>query len=181
MQETRVRSLGWEDPLEKEMVTHSSILAWRIPWMEEPGRLRSMGSQRVGHDWATSLLSLLYIYREKDRGRDRERAKSCLTLCNPMDCSLSGSSVPGILRATILEWIAIPFSWGSSWPRDQTRVSCIADRFLTGWVTGKAQCIYIKIIKLYILNFIKNCWIVHLLWGYFMVCKLYLNKAIFKN
>ena len=50
MRETRVRSLGWEDPLEKEMATHSSTLAWRIPWMEEPGRLQSMGSQRVGHD-----------------------------------------------------------------------------------------------------------------------------------
>ena len=49
MQETRVRSLGWEDPLEKEMAAHSSILAWKIPWME-PGRLPSMGSQRVGHD-----------------------------------------------------------------------------------------------------------------------------------
>ena len=47
MQETRVRSLGLEDPLEKEMATHSSILAWKIPWMEEPGRLQSMGSQRV--------------------------------------------------------------------------------------------------------------------------------------
>ena len=47
MQETQVRSLGWEDPLEKEMTTHSSILAWRIPWTEEPGGLRSMGSQRV--------------------------------------------------------------------------------------------------------------------------------------
>ena len=50
MQETRVRSLGQEDPLEKEMATHSSTLAWRIPWTEEPGRLQSMGSQRVGHD-----------------------------------------------------------------------------------------------------------------------------------
>ena len=47
MQATQVRSLGWEDPLEKEMTTHSSILAWRIPWTEEPGGLRSMGSQRV--------------------------------------------------------------------------------------------------------------------------------------
>ena len=49
MQEMRVWSLGWEDPLEKEMATHSSILAWRIPWTEEPGRLQSMG-RRVGHD-----------------------------------------------------------------------------------------------------------------------------------
>ena len=50
IRETWVRSLGQEDPLEKEMATHSSILAWRIPWMEEPGGLQSMGSQRVGHD-----------------------------------------------------------------------------------------------------------------------------------
>ena len=55
MQETRVQSPGWEDPLEKEMATHSSTLAWRIPWREEPGRLQSMGSQRVGHNWMTSL------------------------------------------------------------------------------------------------------------------------------
>ena len=48
--ETWVRSLGWEDPLEKGMATHCSILAWRIPWIEEPGGLQSMGSQRVGHD-----------------------------------------------------------------------------------------------------------------------------------
>ena len=53
IQETWVRSLDWEDPLEKEMTTHSSILAWRIPWTEKPGGLQSMGSQRVGHDWAT--------------------------------------------------------------------------------------------------------------------------------
>jgi len=50
MQETRVQSLGQEDPLEKGMAIHSSILAWRIPWIEEPGRLWSMGSQRVRHD-----------------------------------------------------------------------------------------------------------------------------------
>ena len=55
MWETRARSLGREDFLEKEMVTHSSILAWKIPWTEKPGRLQSLGSQRVRHDWATSL------------------------------------------------------------------------------------------------------------------------------
>ena len=49
-QEMQVQSLGWEYPLEKEMATHSSILAWRTPWTEEPGGLQSMGSQRVGHD-----------------------------------------------------------------------------------------------------------------------------------
>ena len=55
MRETWVQSLGWEDLLEKEMATHSSILAWRIPWTEEHGRLQPMGSQRVGHDRVTSL------------------------------------------------------------------------------------------------------------------------------
>ena len=50
MQKTQVRSMGWEDLLEKEMATHSSILAWRIPWTEEPGGLQPVGLQRVGHD-----------------------------------------------------------------------------------------------------------------------------------
>ena len=53
IQETRVQSLGWEDPLEKGMATHSSILAWRIPWAEEPGGLQSVGLQRVRHDLVT--------------------------------------------------------------------------------------------------------------------------------
>ena len=53
MQETQVPSLGQEDPLEKGMATHSNILGWAIPWTEEPGRLESMGSQRVGHDYET--------------------------------------------------------------------------------------------------------------------------------
>ena len=55
MRETWVRALGWEDPLEKEIAIHSSTVAWKIPWIEEPGTLQSMGSQRVGHNWATSL------------------------------------------------------------------------------------------------------------------------------
>ena len=55
MRETRFPSLGREDPLEKEMATHSSIISWKTPWTEEPGRLQSIGSQRVRHDWATSL------------------------------------------------------------------------------------------------------------------------------
>ena len=60
--ETRFQSLGGEDPLEKEMATHSRIPAWKIPWTEEPGRLQSMGSQRVRHNWATSL-SLSFFRR----------------------------------------------------------------------------------------------------------------------
>ena len=53
MQVTQVQSMGWEDLLEEEMATHSSILAWEIPWSEDPGRLESKGLQRVRHDWVT--------------------------------------------------------------------------------------------------------------------------------
>ena len=56
MQETWVQSLAWEDSLEKGMATHSGIVAWRIPWTEEPGGVQSMGSQRVRHNWATNTL-----------------------------------------------------------------------------------------------------------------------------
>ena len=65
-------------------------------------------------------------------------AQSCPTLCHPMDCSPPGSSVHGILQARILEWVAIPFLRGSSWPRDQTPVCSIAGRFFTIWAMGEA-------------------------------------------
>ena len=94
MQETRVQSLGWEDPLKKEMATHSSILAWRIPRTEEPGGLCFAAAT------AAKLL------------------QSCPTLCDPMDCSLPGFSVHEIFQAKVLEWVAISFSRGSSQPRD---------------------------------------------------------------
>ena len=83
-------------------------------------------------------------------------AKSCPTLCDPMDCSLPGSSVHGIFWTRILEWVAIPFFRVSSWPRDQTYISHIANRFFTSWATREAhfyiRCIYIdecKILFLY--------------------------------
>ena len=88
MQETGVRSLGWEDPLEKEMAAHSSTLAWKIPWTAEPGRLPSMGSQRVGHDWATPLSLLLiasYCF------------SSCITDCNPCVSTVCSEAMPYIL------------------------------------------------------------------------------------
>ena len=63
MQETWVQLLGWEDPLEKGTATHSSILAWRVPWTEEPGGLQSVGSQRVGHNLATKQETFLYSFK----------------------------------------------------------------------------------------------------------------------
>ena len=76
---------------------------------------------------------------KEKKGKESEVAQSCLTLCDPVDCSLPGSSIHGILQARILEWVAISFSRGSSWLRDQIRVSCIAGRFFTLWATREAQ------------------------------------------
>ena len=80
---TWVQSLGQEDPLEKEMATHSSILAWKIPWTEEPGRLQSMGLQRVGHDWATSLSLYTvvgpYILKRKGKSVSEYAVETILT------------------------------------------------------------------------------------------------------
>ena len=157
--DTWVWSLGWEDPLEKEMAIHSRAIAWKIPWTEEPGRLQSMGSQRVGHDWATPLFTftihskwkiimLLSTSRNLDRAQDVVCwcclvVKSCLTLCDPIDCSPPGSSVHGILQARILECVAIPFSRQSFWPRDWTHrlnlPSAPAGRFFTAEPPGKPQ------------------------------------------
>ena len=70
VRETWVPSLGQEDPLEKGMATHSSTLAWKIPWTEEPGGLQSMGSQRVGYDWATSLSFLSFFLASDTQSAD---------------------------------------------------------------------------------------------------------------
>ena len=67
MRETWVRSQGWEGPMEKEMATHFSTLAWKIPWTEEPDRLQSMGLQRVGHNWATSLLLFTFHFHALEK------------------------------------------------------------------------------------------------------------------
>ena len=94
------------------MATHSSILAWRIPWWEEPGGLWSMGSWRVGHDLATKqqqrqlLPPAWYITTTATA----ESLQSCPTLCDPIDGSPPGSPVPGVLQARTLEWVAISFS-----------------------------------------------------------------------
>ena len=85
--ETWARSLGWEDLLERRMATHSSNLAWRIPWTEKPGRLQSMGSQRVGHDWATSLS--LSFTQVRVPWIARRSNQSILKEISPM-CSLEG-------------------------------------------------------------------------------------------
>ena len=127
-QEMQVRFLGQEDPLEEDMKTHSSILAWEIPWREGPGGLQSIGSRRVGHDWAhgqeptllfTGPCGWLWWCPACVHAKPFQL---CPALCNLMDHSLPGSSIHGILQARILEWVAMPSSRGSFWPRDQTQV-----------------------------------------------------------
>ena len=178
------------------MATHSSTLAWEVPWTEEPGRLwrvrhdwatslslftfthwrrkwqptsvflpgesqrwepgglRSMGSHGVRHDWrdlaataaaaesqsektvelclTQNFSSFTWPWSPLFRWKVKVLvAQSCPTLFNLMDYGLSGSSVHGIFQAKILEWVAIPFSRGSSWSRNQTWVSHIAGRFFT--------------------------------------------------
>ena len=113
------------------MATHSSILAWRIPGMAGPGGLPSMGSHRVGHDWATelnwthlscSLLYFLYLVLclaqslcPWERSAAAKSLQSCLTLCDPIDGSPPGPAIPGILQARTLEWVAISSSKAWKW------------------------------------------------------------------
>ena len=82
MQDTWVWSLSQEDPLEKEMAPYSSTLAWKISWTDKPGRLQSMGFQRVGHDWATSLSFFHFLSAHGDQGLYLDRGRNWGTLNN---------------------------------------------------------------------------------------------------
>ena len=123
MRETWVRSLGREDPLEKEMAAHSSVPAWRIPGVAEPGGLPSTGSHRVGHDWS-DLAAAAAAVKNNLKSMHKYHACAQLLSCVWLSatpwtvCSPSDSSVHGILQARILKWAAIPFSRGSFQPRD---------------------------------------------------------------
>ena len=124
MQETWVQSLGQEDPPENEMGKLYRILAWRIPWTEEPGWLQSMGSQRVEHDWGTNIFTFFILQQLLISGVCSV-TQLCPTLCDSMDSSLPGSSVDRILQSRILECVAISWSRGSSRPRNWTHISCV--------------------------------------------------------
>ena len=110
MQETWVQSLGWEDPLEKEMANHSRTLAWKTPWTEEPGRLQTMRSQRAGHYWATSL-SLCHLCVFNRGFPDGSVGKE--STCNKGDTSL----IPGLGRSpgegngNSLQYSYLEISW----------------------------------------------------------------------
>ena len=99
-----------------------------------------IGKPRVQVLWTHHLpWANLFLLRGREHSLSAFRSWLCPTLCDPMGCGLPGSSVQGFLQARILEWVAISSSRGSSWPRDQTRVSCIADRFFTVWAMREAH------------------------------------------
>ena len=158
------------------MATHSSVLAWRIPGTGESGGLLSMGWHRVDHDWsdlAAAAAAAVLV------------SQLCLTFCDPTDCSLLGSSVHGILQARILEWVAFPFSRGSSQPRDRTWVPCIAGRFFTVWPTGKS--LYFRQIIVYCCGCAVCCWMFseckHRFWqtGHMEGQIMYKNRTLTHN
>ena len=129
MQETWVQSLGQEDspeerngyPLQYSCLENSMDRgAWRATYCGI--------SESVMTEWLTHMLWVV-----------SEVAQSCPTLCDPMNCSLLGSSVHGIFLARVLEFVAMSFSRGSFQPRDRTQVSCIAGRHFTVWATGKLR------------------------------------------
>ena len=88
---TQVRSLGWKDPLEKGMATHSSILGWIIPWTEEPGRPQSIGLQRVRHDWSD-----LAIAAATWRPRDQKKKKKVLLITGCWNTKVGSQEIPGV-------------------------------------------------------------------------------------
>ena len=130
------------------------LLPGESPWTEQPGGLQSMGSQESD---TTEWLSTAQAHRHREHVASKgegwegeidwefgvkvkwsEVTQSCPTLCDPMDYSLPGFSVHGILQARILEWVTISFSRGSSQPRDQSQVSHIAGRCFNLWATREA-------------------------------------------
>ena len=153
MQETWVWSMAWEDPLEKGMATHSTIPAWRISWTEEPGRLQSMVWQRVGHDWATFTFTHLFLRCSLPLTRctysltftkgnsfiiiclatyvHAESLQSCLTLCDPMDCTLQVPPSMGFSEARILEWMPCPSPGDLSDPGIKPESSALAGGFFS--------------------------------------------------
>ena len=120
------------------LATHSSILAWKYHEQRSLAGYSPQDHKRVRHSLATKQQQRVPI-ENTHCGFKVKLTQLCPTVCNPIDCSLPGSSVHGILQAGILERVAIPFSRGSSQPRYRTWVSCTADQFFTR-ATREAHC-----------------------------------------
>ena len=132
--ETWVQSLGREDPLEKEMATHSSILAWKIPWKEEPGRFQSTGSQRVGNDWATSLYS--YAEEEPPFMCHFKSQNSSLQfwLWSIVSLAHTWKVSPSLIHSFIQK-----MNWGWGWLALSHMVSVNE-----GWISERGKCVSVR-------------------------------------
>ena len=124
----------WDPPGKNTGVGCHALFQGILPTQgSNPHLQHFLHCRRILYHWATrEVLIIIFV------NVNVLVTQSCLTLCDPMDCSPPASSVHGILQARILEWIALPFFRVSSWPRDWTQVSGIADRFFTIWTTRKA-------------------------------------------
>ena len=123
MQDTLVRSLGWEDPLEKEMATHSSILSWREPWTEEPGGLQSMGSQKVRHHWTTNTFTLRELWPLIDFPGGSDGKASAYSAGDP-------GSIPGLGRSPGEgngNWLQY-FAWKIPWTEEPGRLQSMGSQ-----------------------------------------------------
>ena len=140
---------------------YSELISFRIDWFDLAVQ-RTLKRLLQHHSLKASILWCLAFFMAQLSHPYMTTGKtivvivlvtqSCPTLCDPTDCSPPGSSVYGILQARILQWIAIPFSRGSSQSRDRTQVSCVAGRFFTVWATGKTR----KTIPLTIWTFVSK-------------------------
>ena len=132
MWETRVQSLGQEDLLEKEMATHSSSLAWEIPWTEEPGRLQSMGLQRVGHNWVTSLAFLAHNASAPIKLNKCNR----LSHCHSIPQCIASDQGTYIIANEVWLWIHVPRThWSLIWSCEDSVTFSADDNLLWGWST----------------------------------------------
>ena len=119
-------------------IFQARVLEWVAIAFSENAKLNlSKCNHILNASWYSSFQCCRLFYHVW-KWSESEVAQSCPTLCNPMDCSLLGSSIHGILQARILEWVAISFSRRSSQPRNQTQVSCISGRHFTVWATREA-------------------------------------------
>ena len=137
MQETWVPSLGWEDPLEEEMATHSNILAWKIPWTEKPGGLQPKGSQRVEHNWVTK-----HAHREKV-------GLLIIRHGSPRFLKSKSSSVTQTHCEQVSTWIVLPHpieTWGTesrwNWHKPEAQAPCYAA--MKSFVTSLESRVYTR-------------------------------------
>ena len=138
MQAMQIWSLGGEDPLEEKMATYSSIVPRKIPWPEEPGRLQSMGSQRVRHDWATKHTNHLEVFFKTHCCHGSE-SENCSVSHVQLFATLWTVQSMEFSRSEYWSGLPFPSPGESSQPRDRTQVSCIASGFFTSWVTREAR------------------------------------------